>query len=230
MRLQRLQEWRERRGLSTQELADLSQINRTTIYRIETLGTETRPSTAASLANALEVDVADLLEPGTAPPSGVNRVAEAARASGGRAALLVEVAVRMTRFRRHARRRPPEWVDEEVERRLQEEDLEPLERWALEGVRRELRREHDKRCGKYEGNHLGYLRERVSDEIFDFGWMSTVLQSSGARFRKEARLTDREVDEIEEVLDETQDRIDQLRQTIDEYRRTGSDSGSQDGE
>lgn len=222
MRLTRLREWRERKDLTQQRLADESGISQDAISNYETGRRGARFSTARRLAQALGVGVEELADAEAVHRSGVARLTGTARVSAAQSAHLFKVAMRMHRLRRQANRRTPEWAQEEVERRLQG-DVEPLERWALEGVGRELRREHARRRGKYAENYLGYLREKISDEFFDFGWMEALLYVSDARLRDiEQTPTADDLDEMEEVLDEAQDQIDKLRGTIDEYRRGGS--------
>lgn len=210
---------REQKGLTQQQLAEASRVSQDAISNYETGRRDARFSTARKLAGALGVAVEDLADPDPVRPSPIARLTGAASVSAAQSALLFEVAMRSNRLRRQARRRPPEWALEEVERRL-ERATEPLERWALEGLGREFARERDRLRGKYRGDHLGYLREKISDEFFDFGWMEALLHVSDARLEDpDGRLADEDLDEMEEVLDETQARIDQLRETIDDYRR-----------
>lgn len=56
----RLREQRHKRGLSQQELADLSGISRATILKIEA-GRNAWPQTVRKLAKALKIQVPDLL-------------------------------------------------------------------------------------------------------------------------------------------------------------------------
>lgn len=233
MRLTRLREWRERKDLTQQRLADESGISQDAISNYETGRRGARFSTARRLASALCVGVEELAdaEAEAVHRSGVARLSDTARVSAAQSAQFFKVAMRMHRLRRQANRRTPEWAQEEVERRLQG-DVEPLERWALEGVGREFRREHDWRRGKYAGNYVGYLREKISDEFFDFGWMEALLYVSDARLHDPGQTpTADDLDEMEEVLDEAQDQIDKLRETIDEYRQTGrGESGTRETE
>ena len=220
MKLTRLREWREREDLTQQQLANESGISQDSISNYETGRRDARFSTARRLALALEVEVEDLRDTEEVRRSGVARLTDSARVSAAQSAQVVKIAMRMHRLRRQAKRRAPEWVQEEVERRLQG-GVEPLERWALEGVGRELQREQDRRRGKYAGNYGGYLREKISDEFFDFGWMEALLYVSDVRLQEDQEaLTDEDLDEMDEVLDEAQDQIDRLRDTIDEYRRS----------
>lgn len=61
MRLTRLKEHRNRRGLSQEELAKLSGISRDAIARLETTDRRPRSSTVDKLARALKVKPQDLL-------------------------------------------------------------------------------------------------------------------------------------------------------------------------
>ena len=61
MRIPRLREWREARGLIQDELGEEAQVSKFSIVRAEH-GANTRPDTARKLANALGVDVIDLME------------------------------------------------------------------------------------------------------------------------------------------------------------------------
>lgn len=60
--LPRVAEWRERRLLSQQELADAVKMARSTIARLE-VGEPARPSTVRKLAAALSVEPAALMRP-----------------------------------------------------------------------------------------------------------------------------------------------------------------------
>lgn len=60
MQLPRLREWRERRGLTQQELADAVGVARDSISKWETLSRGAYPSTARKLAEALYIPVEDL--------------------------------------------------------------------------------------------------------------------------------------------------------------------------
>jgi transcriptional regulator with XRE-family HTH domain len=61
MQLAKAKEWREARGYTQRSLAAESGVSEVTIARLET-GHGTTPSTALKLANALNVEVVDLLE------------------------------------------------------------------------------------------------------------------------------------------------------------------------
>jgi transcriptional regulator with XRE-family HTH domain len=61
VRLPRLREWREARGLIQNDLARAAGVSKFTVVRIEH-GANTHPDTARKLAKALEIDVIDLLE------------------------------------------------------------------------------------------------------------------------------------------------------------------------
>lgn len=61
MKLERLKEWREARGLTQKELSREAHVAEKTVARIE-LGDSVRPNTARKVADALGVSVADLLE------------------------------------------------------------------------------------------------------------------------------------------------------------------------
>ena len=61
MKLVRLLEWRRRRGLSQQELARKCGVGRPAISEYETFKREAHPATARRLAEALDVEVGDLL-------------------------------------------------------------------------------------------------------------------------------------------------------------------------
>ncbi len=63
MQLPKLREWRERRALTQEELRDKSGISQESISRIESGVRGCRPSTARRLAQALDVDVAELVAP-----------------------------------------------------------------------------------------------------------------------------------------------------------------------
>ena len=61
MRLVRLREWRERRGLSQQDLAEISEVARDAISKYEGGKRTAHPSTARRLAESLGVGVEDLV-------------------------------------------------------------------------------------------------------------------------------------------------------------------------
>ncbi len=62
MKLPRLTEWRERRGYSTPaELAGAPGVDRSTVWRIEERGQGAHPRTAGKLAEALGIQVEDLM-------------------------------------------------------------------------------------------------------------------------------------------------------------------------
>lgn len=61
MKLLRLREWRERRGLTQQDLADGSGVSQNAISNYETGRRNARPSTARKLADALGVGIEDLI-------------------------------------------------------------------------------------------------------------------------------------------------------------------------
>jgi transcriptional regulator with XRE-family HTH domain len=61
VRLPRLREWREARGLIQNDLARAAGVSKFTVVRIEH-GANTHPDTARKLAKALEIDVTDLME------------------------------------------------------------------------------------------------------------------------------------------------------------------------
>lgn len=63
VRLPRLRMWRERRALTQQELADKAGITRVALQRIESGLAEPRPPTVRRLAEALRVELDDLMEP-----------------------------------------------------------------------------------------------------------------------------------------------------------------------
>ena len=87
MKLVRLLEWRRRRGLSQNELARSSSVGRPAISEYETLKREAHPATAKKLADALDVEVEDLLyrEDIERPAWGkeLGNVLKAARERGG---------------------------------------------------------------------------------------------------------------------------------------------------
>jgi transcriptional regulator with XRE-family HTH domain len=62
-KLTRLKPIRERRALTQQQLAELAQINRVSLARLETGQSEARPTTVRKLADALGVDPGELMEP-----------------------------------------------------------------------------------------------------------------------------------------------------------------------
>jgi len=64
MKLARTREWRESRGLTQREVADLAGVSEVTVIRVE-MGHDVFPATARKIAGALDVQVADLLG---APP------------------------------------------------------------------------------------------------------------------------------------------------------------------
>jgi transcriptional regulator with XRE-family HTH domain len=61
VKLARMKEWREARGLSQRELASVAGVGAKTIARIE-LDDSVRPTTARKVARALDVSVSDLME------------------------------------------------------------------------------------------------------------------------------------------------------------------------
>jgi len=61
MRLERLREWRESRGLTQRELASEADVGEVTVARAEA-GISVRPNTAHKMANVMGVAVADLME------------------------------------------------------------------------------------------------------------------------------------------------------------------------
>ena len=62
MRLPRLKELRERRGLSQEALSELADVSRDSISSYENGRREAHPGTAKKLANALEVEVKNLVD------------------------------------------------------------------------------------------------------------------------------------------------------------------------
>jgi transcriptional regulator with XRE-family HTH domain len=75
VRLARLRQWREAKGLTQKELAREARASEWTVVRAEA-GAEIRPNTARRLAEVMGVDVADLIERPPVP------LAEAPRGSG----------------------------------------------------------------------------------------------------------------------------------------------------
>jgi transcriptional regulator with XRE-family HTH domain len=65
MRLTRLREWREYRGMTQKDVSDLTGVSRDGISNYENGEREARPSTARRLAMALDVTVGDLVSPPT---------------------------------------------------------------------------------------------------------------------------------------------------------------------
>jgi transcriptional regulator with XRE-family HTH domain len=65
MKLTRLREWREYRGMTQKDLSDLTSVSRDGISAYENAEREARPSTARRLATALDVTVEDLVSPPT---------------------------------------------------------------------------------------------------------------------------------------------------------------------
>ncbi len=63
VRLPRLRMWRERRALTQQELAAKAGISRVALLRIESGEAEPRPKTVRHLAEALELQPDDLMDP-----------------------------------------------------------------------------------------------------------------------------------------------------------------------
>jgi len=86
MKLARLKDWRESRGLTQKELAEEAHASEWTVTRAEA-DEEVRPNTARRLAEVLDVTVADLLERPPVPlaeapqETGLRRKAEAAGAA-----------------------------------------------------------------------------------------------------------------------------------------------------
>lgn len=66
----RLREWRTKRALSQQELADLAGVSKANISRIEAGLQKPRAATVRSLATALNVTTEDLILWGEDPPDG----------------------------------------------------------------------------------------------------------------------------------------------------------------
>jgi transcriptional regulator with XRE-family HTH domain len=62
MKLPRLKEWREKRGLSQEALSELAGVSRDSISSYENGRREAHPGTAKKLAEALEVNVTNLVE------------------------------------------------------------------------------------------------------------------------------------------------------------------------
>jgi len=62
MKLPRLKEWREKRGLSQEALSELAGVSRDSISSYENGRREAHPGTAKKLADALEVNVTNLVE------------------------------------------------------------------------------------------------------------------------------------------------------------------------
>ena len=58
----RVKEWRERRGLTQEQLANKARISRGYLARLETARQDPKLSTLEKLAKALKVDVAKLLK------------------------------------------------------------------------------------------------------------------------------------------------------------------------
>ena len=75
MKLERLKEWREARGLTQKELSREAHVAEKTVARIE-LGDSVRPNTARKIADALGVSVADLLERPPVPLAEAGSMAE----------------------------------------------------------------------------------------------------------------------------------------------------------
>jgi len=58
----RVKEWRERRGLTQEQLANKARISRGYLARLETARQDPKLSTLEKIANALRVDLAKLLK------------------------------------------------------------------------------------------------------------------------------------------------------------------------
>lgn len=58
----RVKEWRERRGLTQEQLADKAGISRGFLARLETARHDPKLSTLEKIAKALKVDIAKLLK------------------------------------------------------------------------------------------------------------------------------------------------------------------------
>jgi transcriptional regulator with XRE-family HTH domain len=81
MKLERLKEWRESRGMTQKELAAEARASEYTIARAEA-GATVRPNTARRLAEGIGVAVADLLESPPTPAGKVSAPTGAGRTEG----------------------------------------------------------------------------------------------------------------------------------------------------
>ena len=207
----RLKELRELRGYSQEELASRAGISRVTVANAERGAAVPYQTTRAKLARALDAAEGDLPDVS----------ARSTRSTGSAERLL---PVRMARLRKQIRKRGDEWGVQEIERRLLNE-LPAGERWALEATGRRLRRKVDRKRGKYRGARLAYFRDMVADELFDLAWIGPAAYSIADRLRGEGRVSDDELDELEESLDAIQeelraigDEVEASQREIDERR------------
>lgn len=201
----RLKELRESAGYSQEELAGLSGVSRATIANAERGVAFPYQRTRNKLARVLGVEGSELSDEPQA---------------GAETGSFVDhlLPVKMARLRKQIKRRGDEWGLEELERRLLN-DPPPGERWALESTKRELRRKSDRKRGKYRGDRIGYLRDRVGDELFDLGWLGPAAYSLAEKLKGERHLPEEELDELEEGLDVLRERLKTIDTEVERTQR-----------
>lgn len=201
----RLKGLRESAGYSQEELASRSGVSRATIANAERGVALPYQRTRNKLAGALGVEGVELSD---RPPTDTQ--------TGSFVDHLLPV--KMARLRKQIKRRGEEWGLQELERRLLN-DPPPSERWALESTKRELSRKSDRKRGKYRGDRIGYLRDRVSDELFDLSWLGPAAYSLAEKLKGERPLPDEELDELEEGLDVVRERLQTIETEVERTQR-----------
>jgi transcriptional regulator with XRE-family HTH domain len=174
MKLPRLREWRERRGLTQAELSQRSGTNPTTISRIEGGKRGAHPSTARKLAEALGVEIDDLKSPGY---PGVRE---------------------MMRLRSEAKEQGAEFMVEEMEQRLRMEE-DPTYRELLRTTAEEFALKARRERGEYAGDSVGYLKDRVRVELLD---LRVLLVQAQLLAETAGEVPEQLLDRVEEKMEE----------------------------
>ena len=168
MRLERLREWRESRGLTQRELASDAGVGEVTVARVEA-GTSVRPNTARKLADVLGVTVADLME---RPPVPLGEGGE------GRSAAGPSPEIDFSRLDDLVESRAAAYVlvvNRAALVKAVEEDLqEALENvrdhvWSVEDAQREIMRTFERalesEARKQEQTYTGAIEQAYSDHL-----------------------------------------------------------------